>query len=130
MTDAETALDRLTFAWSSPLGTFTGQGPACPLARAPRHAPAPLVAPLRLLVVDGDQRVERTHAVRVHHHVREVGDMATLFLSDFSNSTPPSPATVMRNFLPGCYGTADEQNDVEIRRNYLHVSTRPSTHRS
>jgi hypothetical protein len=123
VTDAETAVERLTFEWSSPVGTFTGQGPTVRW-RAPASVPAPLVAPVRLLVVDGDQRVERTLAVRVHHHVREVGDMATLFLSDFSNSSTPV-STVMRNFLPGCYGTAEEQHDVEIvRRNYLHVSTR------
>jgi hypothetical protein len=123
VTDVETPVTGLTFEWSSPVGTFTGQGPAVRW-RAPATAPSPIVAPLRLVVVDGDQRVERTLSVRVHHHVREVGDMATLFLSDFSNSATPV-STVMRNFLPGCYGTADEQSDVEIvRRNYLHVSTR------
>ncbi len=123
VTDAETAVDRLTFEWSSPVGSFTGQGPSVRW-RAPAMVPAPLVATLRLRVVDGEQRRERTVDVRVHDHVREVGDMATLFLSDFSNSSTPV-SVVMRNFLPGCYGTADEQNDVEIvRRNYLHVSTR------
>ncbi|MEO5821542.1 MAG: hypothetical protein ABIT71_13635 [Vicinamibacteraceae bacterium] len=123
VTDAETPVDRLTFAWSSSAGSFSGQGPTVRW-RAPASVPAPLVATLRLEVVDGDQRVERTLAVHVHDHVREVGDMATLFLSDFSNSATPV-GTVMRNFLPGCYGTADETSDVEIvRRNFLHVSTR------
>src|SRR6478609_574869 len=28
VTDAETAVDRLTFEWSSPVGTFTGAGPS------------------------------------------------------------------------------------------------------
>ena len=79
MTDAETAVDRLTFEWSSPVGTFSGAGPDGPLAGA-GHRPGPLVATLQLRVVDGDHRVERTVAVRVHDHVREVGDMATLFL--------------------------------------------------
>jgi hypothetical protein len=123
VTDAETPVDRLTFEWSSPVGSFTGQGPTVRW-RAPVTVPAPLVATLRLQVVDGQQRIERSVDVHVHDHVREVGDMATLFLTDFSNSQTPVE-TVMRNFLPGCYGTADETSDTEIvRRNYLHVSTR------
>ena len=123
VSDAETSTDRLTFEWSSPTGSFTGQGPSVRW-RAPASITAPVVATLRLRVVDGEQRIDRTVDVRVHDHIREVGEMATLFLSDFSNSSTPV-STVMRNFLPGCYGTADEQSDVEIvRRNYLHVSTR------
>jgi hypothetical protein len=123
VTDAETAVDRLTFEWSSPVGSFSGQGPSVRW-RAPATIPGPTVAAIRVRVVDGAQRIERTVDVRIHDHVREVGEMATLFLSDFSNSATPV-STVMRNFLPGCYGTAEEQSDVEtVRRNYLHVSTR------
>jgi hypothetical protein len=123
VTDAETAVDRLTFEWSAPVGTFTGQGPTVRW-RAPASIPGPIVVPLRVRVVDGQQRTERSVDVRVHDHVREVGEMATLFLSDFSNSATPVDV-VMRNFLPGCYGTDDERADVEtVRRNYLHVSTR------
>jgi hypothetical protein len=66
-------------------------------------------------VVDGEHRVERTLAVRVHDHVREVGDMATLFLKDFSDSRIPA-RDVMRDFLPGCYGTKDELEEVEDNR--------------
>ncbi len=123
VTDLETPVERLTFEWSSPLGSFSGEGPTVRW-HAPATVPAPLVATLRVRVVDGDQRAEQSVDVRVHHHAREVGDMATLFLADFSNSATPVD-TVMRNFLPGCYGTADERSDVEtVRRNYLHVSTR------
>jgi len=74
-------------------------------------------------VVDGDQRAERTVTVRVHDHVREVGDMATRFLEDFSDSRVP-PATVMRNFLPDCYGTTDERIQVEGNRvNFVILSS-------
>ena len=60
--------------------------------------------------------------VHVHDHAREVGDMATLFLRDFSDSRVP-PSTVMRNFLPGCYGTKDEQDQVDGNRvNYTILS--------
>lgn len=113
-TDAETAGDRLTFEWSSPVGTFTGAGPTVRW-RAPASVPAPTVATFQVRVVDGEHRVERTVAVRVHDHVREVSDMATLFLRDFSDSTVP-PATVMQNFMPDCYGTRDERQQVEDNR--------------
>jgi hypothetical protein len=114
VTDAETATDKLTFEWSSPVGTFSGTGPTVRW-RAPVTVPTPLVATLQLRVVDGDQRVDRTVAVQVHDHVREVGDMATLFLREFSDSTIPA-STVMRNFLPGCYGTAAETQEVQDNR--------------
>ena len=119
VTDAETAVDRLTFEWSSPVGSFSGTGPSVRW-RAPASVPAPLVASLRLRVVDGELRVERTVAVRVHDHAREVGDMATLFLRDFSDSTIP-PSTVMRNFLPDCYGTRDERQQVEDNRTGFNI---------
>jgi len=123
VTDAETAVDRLTFEWSSPVGSFSGTGPSVRW-RAPASVPAPLVATLQLRVVDGDQRAERTVAVDVHDHAREVGDMATRFLADFSDNGVPV-AVVMRNFLPGCYGTSEETGDVEKdRREYTHVQTR------
>jgi hypothetical protein len=114
VTDAETPADRLTFEWSSPAGSFTGTGTSVRW-RAPASVPAPFVATLQLRVVDGDQRAERTIAVRVHDHAREVGDMATLFLRDFSDSRV-APATVMRNFLADCYGTRDERQQVENNR--------------
>jgi len=114
VTDAETAIDRLTLEWSSPLGTFSGEGPTVRW-RAPATVAAPTVATLQVRVVDGEHRVERTVAVRVHDHVREVGDMATLFLKDFSDSRIPA-RDVMRNFLPGCYGTKDELEEVEDNR--------------
>ena len=119
VTDAETPVDRLTFEWSSPAGAFSGTGPNVRW-RAPSSVPSPFVAPLQLRVVDGDQRAERTVAVRVHDHAREVGDLATLFLREFSDSSIPA-VTVMRNFLPGCYGTADELKEVEDNRRDLRI---------
>jgi hypothetical protein len=114
VSDAETAVDKLTFEWSSPVGTFSGSGTTV-RCRAPGSVPAPLVANLQLRVVDGDQRVNRTVAVQVHDHAREVGDMATLFLREFSDSTIPA-STVMRNFLPDCYGTEAETREVQDNR--------------
>jgi hypothetical protein len=120
--DAETPIERLTYEWSAPVGAFSGEGPTVRW-RSPASVPAPLVATLTLRVVDGDQRAERSVAVRVHDHAREVGDLATRFLEDFSTTSMPA-AQVMRHFLPDCYGTKDEMVDVEKdRRDYVHVKT-------
>ena len=43
VTDAETANDKLTFEWSSPVGSFSGTGPLVRW-RAPASVPAPVVA--------------------------------------------------------------------------------------
>jgi hypothetical protein len=119
VTDAETPVERLTFEWSSPAGAFSGEGPVVRW-RAPASVPAPFVATLQLRVVDGAERAERTVTVRVHDHVREVGEMATRFLEDFSDSRVPATA-VLRNFLPGCYGTTEELGQVEANRERLHI---------
>jgi hypothetical protein len=119
VTDEDTAIERLTFEWSSPTGTFSGTGPSVHW-RAPASVPAPYVATLQLRVLDGDQRAERTVAVRVHDHAREVGELSTLFLREFSDSSIPA-VTVLRNFLPDCYGTADELKEVEDNRRDLRI---------
>ncbi len=114
---------RLVYEWSGTDGTFSGTGPSVKW-RAPASGATPFVANLKLTVVDRFQttdgsglpitfehRVEKTFTVKVHDSIKEVGGMATLFLENFSKSSVP-PATVMQDFLVGCYGTADELQDV------------------
>jgi hypothetical protein len=48
--------------------------------------------------------------------------MATLFLENFSKSTVP-PATVMQDFLVGCYGTAAEMADVVENREEFTITS-------
>jgi hypothetical protein len=122
-TDAESTPDRLVYEWSGTDGTFSGTGPSVNW-RAPASGATPFVANLKLTVVDRFQttdgsglpitfehRVEKTFTVKVHDSIKEVGGMATLFLENFSKSSVP-PATVMQDFLVGCYGTASELQDV------------------
>ena len=122
-TDKESKADQLVYEWSGTDGTFTGTGPSVKW-RAPASGATPFVASLKLTVVDRFQttdgsglpitfehRVEKTFTVKVHDSVKEVGGMATLFLENFSKSSVP-PATVMQDFLVGCYGTAAELEDV------------------
>src|SRR4029077_20427878 len=60
----------------------------------------------------------------LHDSVKEVGDLASLFLKDFSDSSLPT-IYVMRNFQPDCYGTADETGDVNANRtNFTIVQSR------
>jgi hypothetical protein len=122
-TDAEATPDRLVYEWSGTDGTFSGTGPSVKWT-APASGATPFVANLKLTVVDRFQttdgsglpitfehRVEKTFTVKVHDSLKEVGGMATLFLENFSKSSVP-PATVMQDFLVGCYGTAAELQDV------------------
>lgn len=134
VTDAETAPDRLVYEWSGTDGTFSGSGPAVKW-KAPQSGSTPFVANLKLVVVDRFQttdgsglpitfehRVERTFTVKVHDSIKEVGGMATLFLENFSKSSVPVDE-VMKDFLVGCYGTADEREQVtENRKNYTITS--------
>jgi hypothetical protein len=54
----------------------------------------------------------------VHNSIREVGDLAELFLLEFSKQLEPT--FVMRNFTPTCQGTADELGDVQNnQRNFI-----------
>ncbi len=140
-TDAESTADRLVYEWSGTDGTFTGTGPSVKW-RAPASGATPFVANLKLTVVDRFQttdgsglpitfehRVEKTFTVKVHDSVKEVGGMATLFLENFSKSSV-SPATVMQDFLVGCYGTADELQDViDNRAEYTITTTRSERRR-
>jgi hypothetical protein len=133
-TDAEATPDRLVYEWSGTDGTFTGTGPSVKWL-APASGATPFVANLKLTVVDRFQttdgsglpitfehRVEKTFTVKVHDSIKEVGGMATLFLENFSKSSVP-PATVMQDFLVGCYGTADELQDVIDNRNEFTITS-------
>jgi hypothetical protein len=134
VTDKESAADRLVYEWSGTDGTFTGAGPSVRW-RAPASGATTFTANLKLTVVDRFQttdgsglpitfehRVERPFTVKVHDSVKEVGDMATQFLENFSKSSV-SVAEVMKDFLVGCYGTAEERGQVERnRRDYTITS--------
>jgi hypothetical protein len=125
--DAESSPDALTYEWSADLGTVTGTGRTVKW-RAPAAATTPAKATIALAVVETYQttsdaglpvtvenRVTKTVTVNVHDSAKEVGDMATEFLTNFSKSEV-SVGTVMKDFTPSCSGTADERQDVEDNR--------------
>lgn len=134
--DTETAAAQLTYEWSAAgpggagLGTFEGSG-ATVTWTAPDTLAGPQTVDVRLTVVeryasrvggpiDSENRVSSTVGVRVHDSVKEVGDLATTFLTEFSNSSLRDPQYLVRNFSDACPGKAAEANDIaNNRQNYL-----------
>jgi hypothetical protein len=118
VTDAETAADKLTYEWSATSGTVTGTGPSVQWKPASAGA-----ATLTLVVIEKygpsnllENRVTTTAKAAVHDGQKESGDVTTLFLKEFSDSTIPA-ATVVRNFSDSCAaGKADEVADISDNR--------------
>lgn len=126
--DAETAVDELQYSWTADAGSFDGTG-ATVTWRAPEVATTPLPVTLTLKVTEKygypgaakiyQQDVSSSAIVSLHNSRKEVGDMARQFLLDFSDSNIRDISAIMRNFIPGCYGTKEETDQVtENRRRY------------
>lgn len=119
--DTDTPLAQLTYEWSAPSGTFSGTG-----ASVTWTAPASARTVTLTLTVSDGTRVSRTVDVSVHDSTKEVGDLAVLFLNDFSDSNK-SPDFVMRNFSTGSRCAAERaaefQDVVENRVRYQILSS-------
>jgi hypothetical protein len=123
--DDETPVAQLQFIWTSTVGTFSGSGGSVTW-QAPATATTPADVTLRLEVVERygpvtaptafEHRVSSSATLRLHDSLKEVGDMSRQFLLDFSDSSIRDVAYIMRNFEPGCYGTADEAAQVAENR--------------
>jgi IPT/TIG domain len=118
VTDAETPVSQLMFAWSADVGTFTGTG-ASVTWTAPHTFATPGNVTIRLAVTEtfqttngsGVNTVGTSRTLRLHDSSKEVGDLAVTFLTAFSKQI--DPATVMRDFTSACGGTANELADVQ-----------------
>lgn len=123
--DGDTPPGGLTYGWAAPSGTFTGTG-ASVKWRAPQTMTTPGTVSLSLSVSDGGSTATGGVVVRVHDSVREVGDMARLFLEDFSRQTL-APEEVVRNFRDGCgdggQGKAKELLDVRNNQRTDRINT-------
>jgi hypothetical protein len=123
--DDETPVAQLQFIWSSAVGTFGGSGGSVTW-QAPPQGTTPADVTLRLEVVERygpvtaptafEHHVSSNATFRLHDSVKEVGDMSRQFLLDFSDSSIREVAYIMRNFEPGCYGTAAEAAEVADNR--------------
>jgi hypothetical protein len=123
--DDDTPAAQLEYQWSASAGTFSGTG-ANVNWMAPPSASTPADVTITLKVVDHygfpgqtpafTQSVTGTTTISLHDSANEVGTMARQFLLDFSDSSIRDVAYIMRNFQPGCYGTADETDQVAGNR--------------
>lgn len=117
--DSDTAPAALTYTWSAPSGTFTGSG-----ASVRWLAPSTAGTVTLTLVVSDGTAVTGTANVSVHDSIREVGDLARLFLLDFSEQKDPN--TVMRNFSTGprCIKERDiEYADVVKNQEFYSITS-------
>jgi IPT/TIG domain len=115
VTDADTSAAALQYTWSTDLGTIAGTGSKVTWT-APASAATPAKVTITLSVSDGGTAVTGTSAVTLHNSTKEIGDIATLFLVNFSKTEVPVD-TVMQDFTPECPGTAAERQDVINNRN-------------
>jgi hypothetical protein len=93
--------------------------------KAPDSGSTPFESTIHLTIVERyittdsiihENTVSQTTKVSVHDSVKEVGDLAVQFLTDFSHPEVP-PETVVRNFSDKCKGKAAELSDVRDNRN-------------
>jgi len=110
VTDADTTAASLQYTWTADLGTISGTG-AKVTWQAPASAATPIKATITLSVSDGASAVTGTTAVSLHDSTKEIGDIATAFLVNFSKTEVPVD-TVMKDFTTDCPGTAGERQDV------------------
>jgi hypothetical protein len=115
VTDADTPAASLQYTWSADQGSISGTGSKVTW-QAPASATTPGKVTITLSVSDGSSNVTGTSSVSLHNSTKEIGDIATLFLVNFSKSEVPVD-TVMQDFTPSCPGTAAERQDVVNNRN-------------
>jgi hypothetical protein len=134
VTDAETPDTELVLQWTADAGTFTGSGTSVRW-RAPALSGPPVTARLTLTVIErytgtdstgnpvaSEHRVSAVTTVSVHDSPKEVAELATAFLTDFSTSSV-SPEAAVRHFYTGCPGRQDELDDIrDNRAQYLITS--------
>ncbi len=107
VTDAETPVTSLTFAWTADMGTVSGTGPKVQW-NAPSSGSAPMTATIGVTITEkfsapGSTVVEENVTkgevkVNVHESVKEAGAVARNFLLDFSDSSIPASTVVSRHF--------------------------------
>jgi hypothetical protein len=121
VTDAETPVAQLEYQWSSNVGgTFSTNAASVTTAPMVVTAATPVNAVLTLTVTERygatqSHRVTATSTVDLHNSPKEVGDLAVLFLEEFSRQLPVD--VVMRNFTASCPEAAEERAQVAANNN-------------
>lgn len=105
----------VTYQWSATLGRTEGSGAAVTW-RAPATARTPLEVTITVKVTDAGGTTSASADVSLHDSAKELGEMSRQFLIDFSNTRLQNVSAILRNFAPGCYGTAEEAGQVAANR--------------
>ena len=125
VTDAESNVDALQYNWTATLGSFTGTGARVSWV-APATATTPVTVTITLEVVERfgtnqENRVSKTATLALHDNVKEVGDMAVRFLTEFSKpQTNKDLNDIMRDFKASVCPVPGEVTDeqTQVRNHY------------
>ena len=120
--DAETALDKLTYTWSAPTGTFSGSGAVVAWTPgADAQTPADITVTLTVVETYASGSAQLTNtatgtlAVHVNNSPKELADLSLRFLGNFADSNV-SPDTCVTDFSVNCNGKKDEFADITNNR--------------
>lgn len=133
VTDVETPVPQLTFAWSATVtgtdsvGTFNGTGANVTWTAPAAFSSTPTTLRIALKVTERYQTTdqvglpvtrenvtEKTTDLRLHNSVKEVSDLAFDFLDAFSKQLDVD--RVMQNFTTTCAEATQERSDVVCNR--------------
>lgn len=138
VTDAETPVPQMTFAWTATVGTdtvgtFNGSGTTVTWTAPAAFSGTPVTVRFTLKVTERYQTtdgvglpvtrenvVEKTSDLRLHNSVKEVSDLAYRFLEAFSLQRPVDE--VMRDFTASCSDAASERADVTCNQQEVTIT--------
>jgi hypothetical protein len=125
--DAETPLDKLTYNWTAPTGTFAGTGRTVVWTPG-TDAATPGDFTVTLTVIErytsGSTTAENTATgtttVHVNNSPKELAELSLRFLNDFANSKI-APEQCVREFSDSCRGKKDELEDIVDNRHDFEI---------
>jgi len=129
VSDAETPVDSLGYAWTATVGTVSGTGRVATWRLPKGSAVTPQDVTISVVVTESYQTLEggvlvnRQHRVegkttpfRVHDSAAEVEALSLSFLRAFADNSV-TPETCVKDFSDSCSGKAQEQEDIAgVRR--------------
>jgi hypothetical protein len=123
VSDAETTPDKLTYEWKADSGTFTGTGQTVKWQPSTTGGSGGASAMINLTVIEKygpgnavENKASASQKVVIHDSRRESGDLVSLFLNEFSNSTIPADQAT-RNFSSASYcGKTQETSEIADNR--------------
>jgi len=120
--DAETPVDKLTYDWSAPTGTFAGTGATVqwtPGADVETPADVTVTLTVTETYTSGSSQLQNTAkgtvSVHLNNSSKELADLSLRFLGNFADSKV-SPDTCVSEFSVNCRGKKDEFNDITGNR--------------